>query len=371
MSTKRNTKPKPNELEPLKGKRVIDHAQVDNLPAFVAALINYAFVIVLTLVLFFAVSFPIMRNDANYLKNEKIVLDTKEQYSLTLPQTGYTNEKMDVLQGFYLNSFKDAIKNDYNEQRGTNYSIEHIYNVVVYQLPAEPTPTDYSTTYFSYLLDDKGIPMVDVLGKSKYDELGKRGQEDLQGIIQSAYSRLNTLTQAYAPGYKQAVDYCMDYESIARVIPYGVALAIVFILLPIIFKHGASLGEKIMHLGYANKRSGYSVSFWKLPVRAVLYGALATVGVYMFYPHFVLIFCVFPYFLNALYRLFSYGRRGLIEKFLFMVPVDTRYEKIYRNEAELLQEGETMLSGYSDPAYTATLSSVETISLEDRGDGAH
>ena len=361
----------PNELEPREKRLKVDHGQIENLSSFFAGLINYGLVAVLTVVLFFAVSFPIMRNDGNYLKQEAVSQSVLEKYSLNYPESGKTDEKTEALIHFYLDCFPNEIARDFNKERETDYSIQHIFNILVYQLPENPSPSDYQTTYFSYLLDEHGIPLVDSLGYARIDELGSRGLEDLAGIIQSAYARLLVLAGEYVDGYKYAVNYCLNYESVARIIPYWASVFIALFILPLFFRNGASLGEKIMHLGYANKRTGYSVSLWKLPLKALLYGSFATMAAYLFYPHFVLIFAVFPYFLNALYRLFSDARRGVIEKFLFMIPVDLRIEKLYRNEAELLQDGETLIAGYSDSSYTATLSAVETISMEDRGDGAH
>ena len=368
MSTK--TKSKRNSLEKDRRKKKVDHAQIDNIKGALAFIINYAFVWVLGLTFYFAISYPIRFNDSNYLSNKKIYEDTRVTYSLNMWNGASNEELMAAMEYFYLDAFRSQVEEKYNSQNGTNFTAEHIYNIRIYHLPTDPNPSNFQTEYFSYVIKEDGSVNPDVLATPRTDELNPRGLESLHSIIFSSYLSTEIVAREFIPEYGRSIEYLNRYDGFSKLICFAASMVIYQLILPLIFGYGRSLGELIIGLGYANKGNGYAVSYFKLPLRMLILSLPALIGTYFWNLYFLVIFLIFPYFLDLLFRLFSVNRGSIADKFLFIVPVDMKYERLYKNEAELLQDGETVLMGYSEE-YTSTLSNVETMSLEDRGDGAH
>ncbi|MCR5079220.1 MAG: hypothetical protein K6B65_04830 [Bacilli bacterium] len=367
---KKNPSSERNKLEKDDKKRGIVHSQPDNLRSCISFFINYSFIWALTLLLFYAVAYPLRENNAAYRANYDFYKTTRDTYSLWLKTENSNEELIKAMQDYYFVHFTDTIKEKFNEANETDFTIEHIYNIQMYSLPMNPTPSDYQTDYFSYVLKEDGSVNPDVVGYARVDDLNSRGLTALHDTIYSSYQVLEVRTREFIPKYKESIDIHFLSLGLSHIAPFALAMLINYIVLPLIFGHGAGLGEKITKQGYANKGNGYSASFFKLPLKMLILAAPASIGVFYFNPFYVVLFLVFPYFLDLLYRAFSSGHYSVADKFVFLRLVDLDYEKLYKNEAELLQDGETVLMGYSEE-YTSTLSNVETMSFEDRGDGAH
>ncbi len=370
MKKKNSSQAERNQLEKDDRKRPIVHSQPDNLRSCLSAFINYAFIWVATIVMFFAIAYPIRENNPSYRANYDVYKTTRDTYSLWLETANSNEELIEAMQNFYFVHFKDTIEEKYNSANETSFSIVHIYNIQMYGLPMNPTPSDYQTDYFSYVLNEDGSVNPDTVGYARVDSLNSRGINALHDTIFTSYQVLEVRTREFLPEYKKSVDNHFLWLGFSHLIPFMAAMLITFVILPLFFKHGRGLGEKLCKEGYSNKGNGYSVSFHKLPLKMLILAAPASIGVFYFNPFYIVLFLVFPYFLDLLYRAFTSEHRSLADKFMFMYIVDTDYEKLYKNEAELLQDGETVLMGYSEE-YTSTLSNVETMSFTDRGDGAH
>ncbi len=326
---------------------------------------NYVFVCILTLVLYFAAAFPILHSTSSYLSASSYIENTEVAAGFTLKANLSYEPYKEACENFYLHSYGEELKEAYNEANSTSFTLNHIYNILVLRLPVSPSPSDYKTDYFAYPLNEDGTVNADGLGLIARD-LGSRGYDDVRDIYYTGYSRIQDNLLIFDSTYAKAKGDIRAMEGASRFACLSFSLLIVEVLFPFFAKFGRRPGELIFKVCYLN-RNGFGASFYKSLLRALIELLLASIGIYYLNPYFVTLFLVFPYFIEGITMLFDEYNRGYIERILSLIPADFKAEKIYANEAEMLQDRENSLAAYAEPGYTGKLSEVDSFSSKAEG----
>lgn len=322
-----------------------------------AFLVNYLFVAAISLLAYFSIAYPILHNEAQYVESSSYVNKAKEENLLNRSQDDSLENYRESLENFYLLNHSSQIE-ALNIEGYEGWSATHIYNVVVLGLPKFPTPSDYSTTYFSYLVGNDGSILVDEKGYQK--EVNARGLSDIKGLYKASYNKLGALLagidEKYA--YGQAYIFQADYK--ARVIVTSSVAFAYLLVLPLFLKKGRMLGELFFHIGYADRHSGLAMRYYKYPLRMLFQFLLILIPLYNLNPYFVVLFMVFPYFFSSIMMLLDSESRCLSSRLLSIVPVDLDVEELTYKKSRQEVENSFSLPSYKQADYTYRLSSVDS-----------
>lgn len=320
-------------------------------------LVNAALIASISCLFYFAICYPSM-NATSYRASVSTRDEMRESYSLNKASGLSYEEYCSPVESFYFDSFPDGIKALYDKGTGSEHSIAYYYNVHVCQLPDAPTPADYKTAYFGYVINDDGSVNLDVKAECYLDSLGTRGLRDLSDIYHSAYLKLPDLLMDLSSDYGQAVRTISLDEGLSRLASIGFSFLLVELLLPLLDPRGGSLGEKIWKLGYADK-SGFRMKKWKIPLRCLLYMALPMLGAYALSAYSVTLLWIMPLFFDELFLMLSSSNQSLPDKILSLILVDLKESTIYRDEQEKNDAESRSLSDYKDKEYVDLLSKTE------------
>jgi hypothetical protein len=324
-----------------------------------AFLANYLFVASAAVVLYFSVCFPILATNGNYLSSEAYVSSSREKYDLNLPDNATYDRYESPLKDFYFSAFPNEIADYFSGLEGQSLSIGYLYNVNVCQLPTDPTPTNYKTDFFSYVVNGDGSIDKDAICVMS-DDLSTEGYADVKDIFYNAYGQLPTLLADVDATFSASLTCLYEAEGFSRLACLGLAFLAEGLLLPFFFKNGASLGEHLFHIGYANA-NGYRLHIYKIPLKTLLEFALPALAAYWLNPYFVVVFAVAPAFFNALSMIFSFQNRSFPDKILGMREVDLNESPIYRDRIEKEEIENGALADYQEADYTTLLSKAEEI----------
>lgn len=262
---------------------------------FFASLIDLLFAITFAIVLFYSCSLPIAKNQTNYstLEDESIALrddmkamqteghiisydDNGEEVTLDAQLKSYLNMKMTNKNYDDDDNLLDGIAYYYTTYRISIFPEETVthdiywYNVNVLGLPKDVTATNGSA-YWQYATDTDGAKNPYVLGVFREDNDFKG---DLQGFLNGymldenvdAYSDykdwfLDAISDAkedlgksskYIAYYQEYVNrqVSMSWTYTYATLPvYIVSLLIFFVIIPLFFKNGCTLGKLILKIG--------------------------------------------------------------------------------------------------------------------------
>jgi len=329
-----------------------------------ASLINLLGLVGLTYLAYYCVAYPIIQNNNEYNEATSYKASRREELNLNLPesQTPYTKYS-EPLENFYFTVYPEKIQALYNSAYSKNWTINHIYSVNVLSLPSDPTPTSYSTHYFTYVLNSDGSVDQDARAIMKTD-LTSQGLDDVRDLYQNAYEKLGNLLSALDNKYMLSVSTSYAYEASSRLISLVFATSIIYLLLPLIFKNGVSLGEKIIHLAYA-KKSGYRLNYFQVMAKAILIYIPVALSLYYLNVYTIVLSCVFLPFINFMVQLLSSSKTSLIDKMVFITPLDAKESDLYSCADEEEEVLSTSIPVYKERDYTGKLGSQDSFKTPD------
>lgn len=328
----------------------------------VASLINALAIIAATALFYFAAAAPIVNAEPTYQAEVSLVQTKNEENGLTLGANLSGPTYQAPLEDFYFVKHSEAIVASYQSRYGHTYSIAYLYNINVLMLPSSPSASNYQTTYFSYPLKSDGS--VDPDGKGiQQSNLNAKGIDDVRDLYYSAYQELPNLLQEIDPEYAEARNASASSRAYARLASLLAAFLLIESILPLFFHNGASLGEKIFHLGYVSSR-GWRFPLWKLPLKTLLYALLPALFIYFWTLYGAILLVVGPYFIDLLCLLFVKDNQTIPDFILRSIPVDLTRTPIYKDSIDQIEKTGGKLPHYDDRAYIDDLSSAEAIDPE-------
>lgn len=325
-----------------------------------ASFINIAALVGLTYIAYYGIARPSFINRDDYSSATTIVKDANERYdfSIKINQTPYTVYSKPV-DSFYFDDFPRELESFYKTNYDYDWSIYKIYAVEVCRLPESPSPSDYSTDYFSYALNSDGS--VNTEAKPIINaSLNKTGLSDLRDIYWNAYETLPTFYGAIVPEYSEALSTIKSIEGIARLYSFAFSVGIIYLLLPLFLRNNSTIGEKIFKIGYSNVR-GYQISPLQIILKACLVYALPSVALFYQNMYTIMFLMVAPAFLNLLITLLSSNHVGLLDAVSFERAVDLQESHIYKNQDQEEDVLSTSIPVYEQKDYTSKLGEEESM----------
>jgi len=324
----------------------------------VSYLLDIASVFLTSLALYFLSISLVAGPFLNYNNNKDIIYRSEEKYGLNVQETTNYLDYERACTDFYFNYFKDDIVKTYVDE-GKNYTIEHIYNVLVLNLPAEPTVSTHSTSYYKYSVNDDGSFNVDVVA-NRIAGSGEFYERSLKDLFYTSYEELFVIARKYDSTYSLAFSTNSQIEDITRVISLSISIIVFYMVLPFFFKHGATLFEHIFKIGHTNEKNGYSISKYKILLRPLFDFPLFLLGLYFATLYSIVLLIVLPLFANAIYMMFSYHNISFYEKVSKTESCDEDTSLIFANlsEEEAFEKENNQID---DPDFIARLEKMKKI----------
>lgn len=321
--------------------------------------LNFLFIIIGWIAVYFAICYPITITNPGIKQARDYNDELLTSLNLKLPSNSSQEEFKQAVDDFYFVEFPEQIEDLFVPE---GYSLIAYYNVNVLRLPEDPTPTNYKTQYFSYVLVD-GLPDVNQIGL-KSDDLGKRGEEDVRSIYSDAYSYLNMMLQEINPQYEANLVYLntstMYGVASSFLLPYAAFMAII----PFLTKNRGSLGDALLHVGTCGK-DGYRTSAVRILAKALVGLPLPLLSAIFLNAYTVTLLLVFPYFLNLLYCILFQKREPFLETIAGIVLIDNDQSTVFNDDIDELVVEAKALSSYTDPEYVTKLAAAESMDVKD------
>ena len=116
-----------------------------------------------TVILYFIILYSVFGLFFNHVSNSNKINEIENTYNLNLEQGLDYSEYEKVLKDFYFVKYPEEIKNQFNDYYSKDYSITHVYNVVVCKLNDEPSFYNYKTGECALIKNEKVIAEFDAV----------------------------------------------------------------------------------------------------------------------------------------------------------------------------------------------------------------
>lgn len=316
-----------------------------------------------TVILYFIILYSVFGVFFNHVSNTKRIDEIEDSYNLNLEQGLDYIEYEQVLKDFYFVKYPQEIQKQFNEYYSKDYSITHVYNVVVCKLNDTPTFDNYKTDYFSYVQDDSGHFNPDLLA-IKVEGSGKNYEKNMSDLFYNSYKRLKELLETYNEEYRALVVKDFNQKAISRGVAFGVGFVVFYLIIPLKNKYGATLFEKKYQLAHVNAKDGYLVKKIKIIIRPFIYYLIPFIALLVWSKNSMIIILLGYLFINCLLIIFSKNNLDLSERILYMTTCSVPESLLFENEKDEkayfnTEEGKKI----NDPDYLDRLSSAKEIKL--------
>ena len=296
-----------------------------------------------------------------YVDNQNIKKQIELEYSLDIGSGASYGEYEEVLQSFYLTKYPEEIKTSINKSYGVNYSITHIYNVVVLQLPDVPTLEKHQTEFFEYKMDANGNFLVDELAAKVEGKSGPNYERNMRDLFYNSYVNLPGMLADYNEDYYKATVAVSNSELVSRIIASSISAVAFFVVIPLINKHGSTLFEKIYKIGHANSRNGYTIPKYKIVLQNITRWALPVLGVILFNKYSIILISILPLFIDLIIMIFSSSNHYLTEFIWRTDSAALDVSVIFSNRKEEREFEEASTDSFEDKEFLDNLTNIETI----------
>ena len=321
--------------------------------------LNFLFIIVAWIALYFSICYPVtianpaIKEASGY--NDSLLTSL----NLKLPSNSSQEEFKQAVDDFYFVEYPKQIEELYVPE---GESLIAFYNVNVLRLPEDPTPTNYKTQYFSYILVD-GLPDVNQIGK-KSDDLGKRGEEDVRSIYSDAYSYLKMMLRGIDSEYQANLVYLNTSTMYGVVSSFLLSYAAFMAIIPFLTKNRASLGDALLGVGTCGK-DGYRTSAVRILAKALIGLPLPLLTAIFLNAYTATLLLAFPYFLNLLYCILFQKREPFLDTAAGIILIDNAQSTVFNDDIDGLVAESKALSSYTDPEYVTKLAAAESMDVKD------
>lgn len=269
-----------------------------------------------------------------YNEKKSKVNDIIEQYNLNLTKGLDYKEYEVVLQDFYFNKYSEEIKNSYNSKYNTDYTIIHIYNIEVLNLPQNPTITStYKTELYQYIQNNDGTFNVDALG-IKIEGSGSTYEKNMSDLFYNSYDDLSSYLEDFNIEYYNLVVETNSKEAYSRIIAILISIIIFYIIIPSISKYKSTLFEQQFKIAKTNKNNGYTISILKVILRTIILFLIPVIGFIIFNKYSFIILTIGYLFVNILVLLLSKGNKDIPDKLLRIESSSITMSLIFKNSDE-------------------------------------
>lgn len=316
-----------------------------------------------TFVLYFVVLYGLFATCFHYVDHQNEIKNIEIQYRLDLDDSHSYDEYEAVLQDFYFNKYPDEIKKIYNDYYKADYSIIHIYNINVLNLPTVAKYNEYKTDYYQYVQNDDGTFNVDVLA-IKTEGSGKVYEKNMHDLFYNSYIELYGLLRLFHGTYNELISTNDTYTLISRIIAFIISFIILFVVIPLLNKYGCTLFEKIYKITMVKKKNGYLPKKGILILKSLVTYLIPFFGVIIGSRNSLIIFAIGYLLINFLMIVLSKDNKDIAEKLLRIYMVSIDESLLFKNSKEEKEyfdspEGKALL----EPDALEKLSSIKEINV--------
>ena len=337
-------------------------------PSMGSRFLSYFLDIVVTMlssvILYFAVLYGVFGLGLNYISNNNLISETREEYNLNIPYDTDYKPYEKVIKEIYFDDFAKEIQHDFNKD-GSNYSIEYIYNVLVLNLPEEPNANTYSNGLFKYKQNEDGSFNLNEIGVIENGS-GEYFERNLADLFYGTYTDLPNLIRKYDESFDNALYENGLYEMISRVTSLAISVIVFYVVIPLLDKNGSTIFENKFKIGYVNNRNYLQIKKWKVPLRALIYFILPLIGMIFYNNYTLVILIIFPIFLNPAAILLNKRNADFYELICSAKACDLVASEIFKTEDEL--KNFEKQQEVSDTNYLENLKNADSLKIKNKGD---
>lgn len=296
-------------------------------------LIDIAFASLATISLYFLIISSVFGLGFNYYENKDNINRTLNEFNLTLKDDLSYDKYEGVIQDFYFNKYENEIIKDYKESYKKDYTIYHIYNVVVLGLPTVVNGEVSRSDYFEYVLNEDNSINYDVVAKTVPGS-GRNYEKNMHDIFYNQYKKLNELLKRYNKEYFDVLSKNNLYETISRASGILFSLLVFFVIIPLTNKSSQTLAEKLFKIGNVEAKNGYTLKKYKVILRCLITYLLPSLGVIFLSMYSFIILTIGLLFLNLMIMILSSNNKDISQKILKIDSVDLNQSLIFKNKSE-------------------------------------
>ena len=328
---------------------------------FVAAIVDVAIALALTLGFYFGCANLILKNYIDPLQNQLITYQIESHLRVKNADGNVVAIKDDTasyetnLQAFYLRYMANnplegesvapnrdtPIKVDGKEVLPKDYYTVEFYNTKVLGITQENPDGEQSSSYFTYQKDSEGNFLKDQIAirrTQRYNPDTEKIEEltDDNFLVQYRYMYVAAITYLYGQDFYYNVSNTINFDyTVGIVAAIFVAGLITYVVLPFFLKNGQTLGKKVTKLGLATY-DGYKFQNFQLLLRfvpfvVVLAGMLLPIW-YQF--TFFLMVVVAIILISFAFMMASPKKAALHDYAARTIVVDLETSIIFENELE-------------------------------------
>lgn len=323
-----------------------------------AYLFDYVLMCVLTLALYFASLYSIFGVPFSYISNQNEINETYISYNLNYESGKEYSVYEKVIQDFYFNKFSDELVKNYKDKYGDEFTITHVYNVEVLNLPTTATQEAHSTTYYSYYQESDGSFNVDVMA-TKLEGSGKVYEGNMSDLFYTSYSRLKNLLKSFDENLSNLINLNLRYEFLSRVIAFAISFIILYVIIPLTNKYKCTIFEKIFKICSVNRKNGYLIGNTKLIFKGALYNIFLLVIMFVFNNYSILILGVGYPLVNVLVTILSKRSENVVGLILKFDTASIPQSLIYKSKDEENLKGKENEEDLVDPEFLEKLKNIK------------
>ena len=284
------------------------------------------------------------------------------EYGIVLSEGLEYTEYEKTIQNIYFNKYSNEIIKMYKDLYGDEYSIIHIYNIVILRLPEKPTFENYKTDYYQYTQNDDGSFAVDTLGV-KVEGNGDYYERNLQSLFYNGYKKMSSLLEEFHSEYYSLITATYHQECYSRIISFLISFVVYFIIIPLRNKARTLFLNKY-DLIFVNYKNGYYISKSKIVCRNIICLLLPFIGFIFMTKYSIIILTIGYILLDYLLLIFSDGNLNISDKLLRIETCCYSKSLIFENKEDedaflASEKGKEVL----DADFLEKLSSAEELNV--------
>lgn len=328
-------------------------------------LINLAAILLLALGLYFLPAMAIAKSLPSYQEAANLMKQKETEHGLVLDTSKAEKEDyLSVLRHFYFEDYPEQICKNYADHGAyEGYTITHIFNTVVYNLPPTPTSENHQSEYYYYEYAE-GHWLVDQEASERAN-LSSLEQIGLKNFLQTRYEQLKDLLRTLDRDYYDADRTVNSTLSMTRLFTMLFLLLVFELILPLIFKDGRSLGEMLTKTSHAKKR-GFAYRWYMTLIRFFVNAPLLLIFFFFLNFYSTIIALLIPALADILIMVLSKDHQFFYERFSFVVLIDPLKSEVFESEKayeEFLKDQE---SNFVDKGFADLLSSIDPVSKKEK-----
>ena len=203
-----------------------------------------------------------------YIDMNNRISEIDDEYNLTLSDSEDYLTYEAAIKNIYFDRYADEIVKQYKDVYNKDYSITHIYNIVILRLPAEPTFDNYKTDFFQYSQKSDGTFDVDSIA-TRIEGNGSNYTRGINSLFNSEYKKMKKVVEEFNSEYFDLNATTYSYECYARIIAFIISFVIFFIV-PIKNEEYKTFFMKKYDLAFVNLKNGYQIKKYKIVLRYLI-----------------------------------------------------------------------------------------------------